>query len=321
MASATLGREHHHGRGRSAERPQDIPSRGWWDILKRVGRQLSKDRISIIAAGVAFYALFAVFPGLAALVSIYGLVFDPQQVAAQIQALEAFLPPEAAEILVQQLGDVSSSERSSLGLAAVGGILVALWSASKGVKTLMEALNVAYHEEEKRGFFRLNATALVLTLGAVLSAIVAIALIVALPAIITFLGLGRVAEILIGLGHLLLLGALMVFGMAVVFRFGPSRKEAKWRWVSPGALSGTVLWLAGSALFAVYVRNFANYNETYGAMGAVVILLTWFLLTAYAILIGAELNGEIERQTAKDTTESGKPLGGRGAYAADTVAG
>lgn len=318
MASATL---RHEGRGRSAERPQDIPSRGWWDIGKRVGRQLSKDRISIIAAGVAFYALFAVFPGLAALVAIYGLVFDPQQIAAQVQALGAYLPPEAADILVKQLGDLSASGGTKLGFAAAGGILVALWSASKGVKTLMEALNVAYSEEEKRGFIRLNLTALLLTLGAVVSAVIAIALIVALPAVVGLLGLGRVAEILIGLGHLVLLGALMVFGMSVAFRFGPSREQAQWKWVTPGAIAGTVLWLAGSALFAIYVRNFASYNETYGAMGAVVILLTWFLLTAYAILIGAELNGEMERQTEKDTTQSGrKPLGSRGAYAADTVA-
>jgi membrane protein len=319
MATGAL--EHGGGRGRSAESPGDVPGRGWWDVTKRVAGRLSRDRISIIAAGVAFYALFAVFPGLAALVSIYGLVFDPQQVSQQIQALGAILPPEASDILVQQLGDVSSSGRTGLGLAAAGGILVALWSASKGVKTLMEALNVAYHEEERRGFVRLNATALLLTLGAVISAVVAIALIVALPAIIAFVGLGRLAEVLLAIGHLVLLGLLMAFGMAVVYRYGPSRREPRWAWVTPGAITGTVLWLAGSALFAIYVRNFASYNETYGSMGAVVILLTWFLLTAYAILIGAEINGEVERQTEKDTTAgAGQPRGRRGAYAADTVA-
>lgn len=279
----------------------EIARRAWWDVLKRVGRQLSRDRISIVAAGVAFYALFAIFPGLAALVSIYGLLFDPQHVGEQIQALGSILPPEASDILVQQLGDVSASEEASLGLAAAGGILVALWSASKGVKTLMEALNVAYHEEERRGFFRLTATALLLTLGAVISMVIAIALIVVLPAIIAFLGLGRLAELLLAIAHLVLLGLLMAFGMAVAYRFGPSRVQARWAWVTPGAVVGTVLWLAGSALFAIYVRNFASYNETYGAMGAVVILLTWFLLTAYAILIGAEINGAVERQTEKGT--------------------
>lgn len=274
----------------------EIARRAWWEVLRRVGRQLSRDRISIVAAGVAFYALFAVFPGLAALVSIYGLLFDPQQVSEQIRALGSILPPEASDLLVQQLGDVSASEKSSLGLAAAGGTLVALWSASKGVKTLMEALNVAYHEEERRGFLRLNATALLLTLGAVIATVIAIALIVALPAIIAFVGLGRLAEGLLAIGHLALLGLLMAFGMAIVYRFGPSRAHSRWNWVTPGAIAGTALWLAGSALFAIYVRNFASYNETYGSMGAVVILLTWFLLTAYAILIGAEINGAIERQ-------------------------
>ncbi len=273
---------------------------GVWKILKRVGQRLSHDRISLIAAGVAFYALFAVFPGLAALVSLYGLAFDPRQVAEQVQALGALLPPEAADILVQQLGAVTSAERTSLGVAAITSFVLALWSAAKGVKTLMEALNVAYHEEERRGVLRLHATALLLTFGAVLSAVVAIAMIVALPAIIAFLGLGKLAELLIGIGHLALLAALMLFGMAVVFRFGPCHSRPRWAWLTPGALAGTVLWLAGSALFALYVRNFASYNETYGSMGAVVILLTWFLLTAYAILIGAEINGEVENRAAPD---------------------
>jgi membrane protein len=278
----------------------EIAGRNGWDVLKRVGRQVSRDRISIIAAGVAFYALFAIFPGLAALVSIYGLLFDPQQIGQQVQALGAILPPEAADILVQQLADVSASGRTGLGFAAAGGLLLALWSAAKGVKTLMEALNVAYHERERRGFFRLNATALLLTLGAVVSTVIAISLIVALPAIIAFVGLGRLAEALLAVGHLALLALLMGFGMAVIYRFGPSRAEPRWAWVTPGAIAGTVLWLAGSALFAIYVRNFASYNETYGSMGAVVILLTWFLLTAYAILIGAEINGEVERRKGKD---------------------
>ena len=310
-----------HGRGRSAEKPTDIPKRGWLDILKRVGKQLSKDRISIISAGVAFYALLAIFPGLAALIAIYGLVFDPQQVVQQIDALGAMLPQEATDLVAGQLGDVASAGSGKLGLAAAVGILLALWSASAGVRTLMEALNVAYHEQEKRGFFRFYATALLLTLGAVFAAIVAIGLIVAMPAALSLLGLSDFAEILIGIGQFVLLAVLMIFGLSVVYRFGPSREEARWSWVTPGAIVATVIWVVGSALFAIYVRSFASYNETYGSLGAVVILLMWFLLTAYAILIGAELNGEMERQTEKDTTEGeDKPMGSRGAYAADTVA-
>jgi len=309
------------GRGRSAEKPTDIPKRGWLDILKRVGKQLSKDRISIISAGVAFYALLAIFPALAAMIALYGLAFDPQQIVQQVEALGAMLPQQAADLVTGQLGDIAGAESGKLGLAAAVGILLALWSASAGVRTLMEALNVAYHEQERRGFFRFYGTALLLTLGAVFAAIVAIGLIVAMPAVLSLLGLSDFAEILIGIGQFVLLAALMIFGLSVVYRFGPSRDEARWSWVTPGAIAATVLWVIGSALFAVYVRSFASYNETYGSLGAVVILLMWFLLTAYAILIGAELNGEMERQTEKDTTEGEeKPMGSRGAYAADTVA-
>lgn len=329
MATATWGRGHHEerrrdrgaGRGRSAEKPTDIPKRGWLDIVKRTGKQLSEDRISIIAAGVAFYGLLAVFPGLVALVSIYGLVFDPQQVAQQIEALGGMLPEEATKLVAGQLQALTSASGGKLGLAAIVGVLLALWSASAGVRTLMQALNVAYDEDEKRGTVRFYATALLLTLAAIVAAIVAIAVIVALPAAIAFLGLSSFAELLIAVGQVLLLAVLMIFGLAVVYRFGPSRHEPKWRWASAGAVLATVLWIVGSVLFGIYVRNFASYNETYGSLGAVVILLMWFLLTAYAVLIGAEMNAEMERQTEKDTTE-GEPrrMGSRGAHAADTVA-
>ena len=272
-----------------------------WQIAKGVGRDLARDRISIVAAGVAFYALFAVFPALAALVSLYGLVFDAADVGRQVRALGMLLPPEAAAVLFSQLADVTSTDRAKLGAGAIGGTLVSLWSASKGMKTLMEALNVAYHVEERRGFFRLNATALALTIGAIVSALLAIALNVALPAAIALLGLDRVAEALIGIGQLALLGTLMLAGTAVLYRYGPSRPRGRRRFVSPGGVAATLLWLAGSALFSLYVRNFASYNETYGSVGAIVILLTWFLLTAYAILIGAEINGELGRRQAAES--------------------
>jgi membrane protein len=311
-----------HGgeRGREADSPKDIPSRGWLDIVKRVGRQLSRDRVSIIAAGVAFYALLALFPALAALVSLYGLAFDPSQVREHASVVTQLLPPDAADILVKQLDSLTQTDRTALGIAAIGGLLVALWSSASGVKTLMEAMNVAYHEEERRGFFKLNAIALLLTLGAIVASIIAITIIVALTAAIPLLGLGQVGQVGLAVAQLVLLALLMAFGLAVIYRFGPSRESARWAWVSPGAGIATLLWLLGSALFSLYVKSFASYNETYGSMGAIVILLTWFLLTAYAILIGAEVNSEMERQTRKDTTR-GEPakLGERGAYAADTV--
>jgi len=311
----------HEGRGRSAETPTDIPKRGWLDILKRVGKQLKEDRISIISAGVAFYALLAIFPALAAMIAIYGLAFDPQQIVQQVETLGAMLPQQAADLVTGQLGDIASTQGSKLGFAAALGIVLALWSASAGVRTLMEALNVAYDEEERRGTIRFYATAIVLTLGAIISAIVAILLIVAMPAVLEMLGLGSFAEILINVGKFVLLAVLMILGLAVLYRFGPSRQQPRWAWVTPGAILATVLWVIGSALFALYVSQFASYNETYGSLGAVVILLMWFLLTAYAILIGAEMNGEVERQTEKDTTTGEEePMGRRGAYSADTVA-
>ena len=307
------------GRGRSAERPRDIPSRGWLDIAKRLKERISRSRLSIIAAGVAFYGLMAVPPGLIALVSLYGLVFDPQQVTEQIRALSGILPSEAADVMANQLGEVASSDRTALGVGSLAAIFLALWSASAGMRTLMQALNVAYEEDETRGTLRFYATALVLTLLAILGALIAIAVVVAVPTALELVGLGAVAKTAATIATLLLLAGGMLFGLAVVYRYGPSRTKPQWQWVTWGAVIATLTWILGSALFSLYVANFASYNKTYGSMGAVVILLTWFLLTAYVILIGGELNAEMERQTAKDTTEAGEPMGQRGATAADTL--
>lgn len=307
-------------RGREAGRPGEIPSRGWLDIAKRVKGQIKEDRLSIIAAGVAFYGLLAVFPGLVALVGIYGLVADPAQIEQQAQAMSAILPPQASEILMTQLHDLASTDKAALGIGAIAGLLLALWSASAAVRTLMEALNVAYDEEEDRGFISFYGTAIILTLGGILGVIVAIGLVVALPAVLGVLGLGSAVEIIVSIARWPILAALAIVGFAVLYRYGPSREEPRWRWVSAGAVTAVVLWVIGSALFSLYVTKFGNYNETYGAGGAVVILLMWFLLSSYAILIGAEINAEMERQTKKDTTTGGgKPMGKRGAYAADTV--
>lgn len=306
--------------GREADRPREIPSRGWFDIARRVKTQIKEDRLSIIAAGVAFYGLMAVFPALVALVGIYGLVADPAQVESHMAALSGILPPQAAEIITGQLHDLASTDSAALGIGAVVGVLLALWSASSAVRTLMEALNVAYNEEESRGFIRFYATAFFLTFGAVLAIIVAIVLVVALPAVLNLLGLSSIVDLAARLVRWPILALLAIFGFAVAYRYGPSRRQPKWRWVSWGAAVAVALWIIGSALFSLYVTRFGNYNETYGAAGAVVILLMWFLLSAYAILIGAEVNAEMERQTKKDTTSgSDKPMGSRGAHAADTV--
>jgi membrane protein len=320
MAQATSADRFGSARGREARAPKDIPARGWKDILWRVKDQIKEDRLSIIAAGVAFYGLLAIFPGLIALVAIYGLAFDPQQVEQQAGALSGVLPPEAADILLGQLHDLTTTDSTALGIGAVVGILVALWSASAGMRTLMEALNVVYDEKEQRGFIRYYGTALLLTLGAIVGLVLAIALVVALPVVLKFLGLGEALKWLVSASGVLVLVATMMLGLAITYRYGPSREEPRWRWVSWGAVIATVLWIAGSVLFSIYVTQFGNYNETYGSVGAIVILLMWFLLSSYAVLIGAEVNAEMERQTRKDTTSGAdKPMGGRGAHAADTL--
>jgi membrane protein len=266
-------------------------------VLRRVKAQMARDRLSIIAAGVAFYGLMAVFPGLVALVGLYGLVFDPAQVDRHVAALSAMLPPEAAEILLGQLHDLATTGRTALGVGAIGGLLLALWSASAGVRTMMEALNIAYGEEEKRGWLGFYGTAILLTLGAVLGVVLAIAMVIALPVLLKFLGLNWLVEAVLSFARWPILAASALLGLAVLYRFGPSRSGARWRWASLGAVLAVTLWLAGSALFSLYVTRFGNYNETYGAAGAVVILLMWFLLSSYAVLIGAEINAQVERRT------------------------
>lgn len=308
------------GRGRSADRPRDIPAPGWRDILWRVKDRIKRDNLSIISAGVAYYALLAIFPGLIALVGLYGIAFDPHQVSDHISTLTAVLPGEAADLVSEQLAEVTSMEKTSLSVGAIVALLLALWSASAGMRTLMTALDVAYAEEETRGTFRFYGTSLLLTLGAVLGGLFAIGTVVVVPILLNFLGLSEGVENLIAYARWPLLAAVVLLGLAIVYRYGPDRAKPQWRWVSWGAAIATLLWILGSALFSLYVTQFGDYNKTYGSMGAVIILMTWFLLTAYVFLIGAEINAEMERQTVKDTTDArGRPLGQRQAHAADTV--
>lgn len=308
------------GRGRTAEVPHEIPKSGWRDILWRTWEEMGKDHISIIAAGVAFYAMLAIFPGLTALVSIYGLGSDPAEVTRQIEAVADVLPDEARTIITDQLASIASQPRSTLGFGLLFSVSFALWSASAGVRTLMDALNLTYDETERRGYLAYYGTALLLTLGAIVMFIVAAFLVAALPAIIRLAGLPSRVETTLGFLRWPLAALAVVFALSVLYRFGPSRERARWQWVSWGAIVATGLWLAGSLLFSWYVSSFGSYNETYGALGAVVVLLMWLYISAYAILFGAELNAEMEHQTARDTTvRRGAPMGEREAYVADTV--
>jgi membrane protein len=308
------------GRGRGADHPRQFPARGWRDILLRVKDETSKDNISMIAAGVAFYLMLAIFPMLAATVSIYGLVADPADVQRNFEAVAGVIPEDARSIMVDQLTAVTSASGGQLGFGVVLSIALTLWSASRGVIAMITALNIAYDEKEKRSFIKLNAIALALTLALIVFMIVTLAVVVGLPVVIGYLNLGETVEWTIRLARWPILAVAIILALAVLYRYAPDRDAPRWRWVSWGAVVATAIWLLGSVAFSVYVSNFADYNKTYGAMGAVIILLLWFNLSSYAVLLGAELNAEMEHQTARDTTKGAeRPLGQRRAYVADTV--
>ncbi|GGC31174.1 ribonuclease [Novosphingobium marinum] len=282
-------------------RPSTISARGWGQALWRVKERLAEDHVSVVSAGVAFYGLLALFPAIAALISIAALVMDPMTVQDQLSQLAATLPASAAEILQGQGEKVAQGAGSGLGLAAIFGLLLTLYSASKGVKTLIEGMNVAYKEQEDRGFIRINLLSFGLTLLVIIGLIAVVAFLVAVPVALAFLELPPALETVAGVLRWIVLAALAAGGLGLLYRLGPSRETPGWRWVLPGAAVATVIWILGSAAFTVYVRNFGSYNETYGALGGVIILLTWLWLSAFIVLFGAELNSELEHPTRTGT--------------------
>ena len=309
------------GRGRLAESPQQIPARGWWDILRRVVRETIDDRLITEAGAITFFALLAVFPAIAALVSLYGLFADPATVSEHLEAVAGFVPGGGLDIIREQLQRVSSQEQGKLGFGFLLGLAISLWSANAAMKSLFDALNVVYDEREKRSFIRLNAVSLLFTLGALLFVILAIAAVVVLPVMLQFVGLASRAEWLLGLARWPVLLLALAVGLALIYRDGPSRSNPRWRWVSWGGAFAALVWVAGSIAFSWYVTNFGSYNETYGTLGAAIGFMTWIWLSSAVVLVGAELNAEMEHQTARDTTTGPeRPLGSRGARMADAVA-
>jgi len=307
-------------RGRSADRPSAIPASGWRDVLWRLWAQIGEDNVSIVAAGVAFYVMLALFPAITAFVSLFGLIADPGQVQAQFENLRGVVPDDAWSILNDQLTAVASAQTSNLGISALVGLVLALWSAGAGVRAMMTALNIAYHEREKRGFLRFYATAFLFTIGIALLGIISLGVIVIVPVLLNLIELGGIAPVLVRLLPWLVLAGFVAVALGVLYRYGASRAEPKTRWVSWGAILATVLWIGASLLFTIYVSNFGSYNETYGALGAVMVLLLWLWISAFIVLVGAELNAELEHQTERDTTTGRpKPRGERGAYVADHV--
>jgi membrane protein len=318
MARAITDRD--SSRGRDARAPGDIPSRGWRDVLLRVKDESKKDNASLIAAGLALYALLAIFPALAAAVSLYGLFASPDQIAQQVQSLAGVLPQQAADILRTALQNLASQQGQALGIGAIIGFLLALWSARKGVVALMTATNIAYDEEEERGFFKQLLVSLAFTLAGVVAFVLIVALAVGLPVMLRALGVPSVVETVLSLARWVVLWLLVVLALAAVYRFAPDRNRPQWRWVSWGSAIAATLWLLASLGFSFYVSNFGSYGETYGALGGVVVMLLWFYISAYVVILGAEINAEMEHQTERDTTSGDeKPPGERGAHVADTV--
>jgi membrane protein len=304
--------------GGAAMVPTEIPLRGWRDILIRTYAEVGKDRVLAVAAGVTFYGLLALFPAVTAFVSLYGLVADPGTVAEQLSVAGGILPGGALDVVRDQVGRITSESEARLGFALLVSVGLSAWSANAGMKAIFDALNVAYGEEEKRGFVRLNLTSLGFTVALILFAILALVGIAAIPVLLDNLYLGAGVEWLLWLGRWPVLLVVVTLGLSMLYRYGPSRENARWQWVSPGAVFASVAWLAGSLLFSWYVANFEDYNKTYGTLGAVIGLLMWMWLSATIILLGAELNSEAERQTLRDTTEGAPaPIGLRGANAAD----
>lgn len=308
------------GRGRGADSPSGIVARGWFGIARRTIAEFSDDRILAVAAGVTFYALLAIFPGIAALISLYGLFSDPATISGHLDKLSGILPGGASEILGDQMTRLAHQNTSSLGFGFLIGIGAAFWSASAGIKAVFEALNIVYDEKEKRGYLKLSALALLFTLGVVVFLLLALGAIVVLPIALKYLGLEGISQLLVQALKWPLLLIITALAMAVVYAFGPSRARAQWRWISYGSALAAVLWVGGSLLFSWYVQNFGSYNKTYGSLGAVIGFMTWMWLSTTIFLLGAELNSEIEHQTACDTTIGpDRARGNRGAVAADTI--
>jgi membrane protein len=303
--------------GAQAERPQDIPRRGWVQILKRSWAQTTEDQIPLLSAGVAFFGFLALFPSLIALVLAYGLFADPSTIATQIDSLGTALPAEVKDLIITQLTE-QSQRTGALSVGVIISLLLALWSASGGVANLVLAINTAYDETDDRPLVKKRVLALALTLGAIVFMIVLVTLIAVLPIIFSIFD-GGPLRWLVQVVRWVLIAVLIMVGLAVLYRVAPDRDAPKMRWASPGAIVATLLWLVVSVGFSLYVTLFASYAKTYGALAGIVVLLMWLWLTSYAVLFGAEINAEAEQQTIKDSTVGpAKPLGQRGAVAADS---
>ncbi|MFN2479357.1 MAG: YihY/virulence factor BrkB family protein [Pseudonocardiaceae bacterium] len=308
--------------GSRADSPTQIPARGWRQVLSRAWHSSQEDNVSMLAAGVAFFGFLALIPALIALVTLVGLIADPGQITQQVQSFTAGLPPASRQLISEQLNAITQSSGGALTIGLVVSLLAALWSASSGTSSLMTAVNIAYEEKETRSFVKLRGIALLLTVGTVVFLVLTLALIAVVPVVLQVVPLGPVGTVLAQVLRWALLLALIIVGLAVLYRVAPDRNPPKFRWVGVGSVVAALLWLLGSAGFSVYVNFFGNYNKTYGALAGVIVLLLWFFLTSYIVLLGAEINAQAEYQTERDTTiGEPRPMGQRDAVVADGMPG
>ncbi len=289
-------------------------------MLRRALSDSGKKNLSLVAGGVTYYVVLALFPGLAALVSIFGLVADPGRVEEQVNALSGILPDSTKQLIGTELHRLVSASGGALSIGVVLGIAFALWSASRGMSGMISALDIAYDQPERRSFLRFNAVALVLTIGLIVSGLIVVALVAGLPAVLSAIGADSRTKWVTLIVEWPLLIVFVMLMLAALYRFAPDRSEPRWEWISPGAVTATLLWAIGSVIFAVYVSHFGSYNKTYGSLGAMIVLLTWLWLSAYVVLLGAEINAEADRQTrCGTTTDKPKLVASRGATVADTL--
>jgi membrane protein len=279
--------------------PHRPPARSWGTILKRSWAAVNDNNIFLAAGGVTYALLVSLFPALAALVSVYGLLLDPVQVEKQVEAMAHVMPPETAVLIGDQLHTLVAAPTNALSIRFGTALLFALWSASRGLSGMINALDMAYHVPETRGFLQLNALAIGLTMAGLLGGTVTIALVGVLPLVVQAIGLGSLAKwVLLVLEWPMLIG-LVLTGLAVLYRYGPDRKKPRWRWVSPGGVIATLLWVIGSVGFSVFVSYYNSYDRTYGSLGGVVVMLTWLWLSSFVALLGAVINAEAERSDSE----------------------
>ena len=308
MATERVDDSRHSGQ---VDQQEQAPARpGKFKILKQAWAAAKEDRLPLVAAGVAFYAFLSIVPTLIAVVLIYGLVSDPSQVADQVETYASALPTSAQELLIEQMTTLAEAPRQSLGIGLVIALVVAVWSASNGTSNMIMAVNHAYGGEQERGFVKRRAMGLLFTLGAIVFVLVAVALVAALPAIVDALELPGWVSIVVQVARWIVLLLAVVTALSVLYRWAPEHGSGRWKWFSFGAIVATLIWVAVSVGFSIYVDNFGNYAQTYGSLAGVVVLLLWLWLSAYAALFGAEINAVSEsygRVEQRGQTEERRP--------------